>query len=426
MAKRDSRPSAISTGREPKNMRGTRRGFIGWASAAALAVPVPAVPMAEDYYDKLGVTKIINAAGTYTFLTASIMPPAVEAAVAQAAKHPVRLAQLQKASGEYLAKKLQCEGALVTAGASSALTLGTAACITVADPSAVRRMPNDMSGLKNEVIVQKAHRYDYDQALLNCGIRFVEVETLDQYQAAFTDKTVMAHFFNAAEAGQITREDWIRVAHQHGVPCFNDAAADVPPISNLWNYTKMGFDLVTFSGGKGMRGPQNAGLLLGRKDLIDAAVKNDMPISEAIGRGMKVAKEQIVGMVAAVDWFLSQTDEGMQTEFRRRADKISDYLKGVPGLRAKVVVPEIANHVPHLLLNYDSAQIKISAKDVADQLRHGTPSIELNPSTGEANSRGITTEPDTIVVGVWMLQPGEDIIVAKRLREVLLRSSGRV
>jgi uncharacterized pyridoxal phosphate-dependent enzyme len=382
--------------------------------------------MAEDYYDKLGVTKIINAAGTYTFLTASIMPPAVEAAVAQAAKHPVRLAQLQKASGEYLAKKLQCEGALVTAGASSALTLGTAACITVADPSAVRRMPNDMSGLKNEVIVQKAHRYDYDQALLNCGIRFVEVETLDQYQAAFTDKTVMAHFFNAAEAGQITREDWIRVAHQHGVPCFNDAAADVPPISNLWNYTKMGFDLVTFSGGKGMRGPQNAGLLLGRKDLIDAAVKNDMPISEAIGRGMKVAKEQIVGMVAAVDWFLSQTDEGMQTEFRRRADKISDYLKGVPGLRAKVVVPEIANHVPHLLLNYDSAQIKISAKDVADQLRHGTPSIELNPSTGEANSRGITTEPDTIVVGVWMLQPGEDIIVAKRLREVLLRSSGRV
>lgn len=383
--------------------------------------------MAEDYYDKLGVTKIINAAGTYTFLTASIMPPSVQAAVAQAAKHPVRLAQLQKAAGEYLAKKLQCEGALVTAGASSALTLGTAACMTVADPSAARRMPNDINGLKNEVIVQKAHRYDYDQALLNCGIRFVEVETLDQYQAAFTDKTVMAHFFNAAEEGQITREDWIRVAHQHNVPCFNDAAADVPPISNLWNYTKMGFDIVTFSGGKGMRGPQNAGLLLGRKDLIEAAVKNDMPISEAIGRGMKVAKEQIVGMVAAVDWFLSQTDEGMQTEFRRRADKISDHLKDIPTLRAKIVVPEVANHVPHLLLNYDEAQVKISAKDVAEQLRSGNPSIELNPSTGQENSRGITTEPNTIVVGVWMLQPGEEMIVAKRLREVLLRaSSGRV
>ncbi|HEY6987497.1 MAG TPA: selenocysteine synthase [Bryobacteraceae bacterium] len=410
-------------------MRETRRGFIGWSisgAGAALALPASAAPVAEDYYDKLGVTKIINAAGTYTFLTASIMPPQVQAAVAQAAKHPVRLAQLQKAAGEYLAKKLQCEGALVTAGASSALTLGTAACMTVADPSAARRMPSDINGLKNEVIVQKAHRYDYDQALLNCGIRFVEVETIEQYQAAFTDKTVMAHFFNAAEEGHITREDWIRIAHRHGVPCFNDAAADVPPISNLWNYTKMGFDLVTFSGGKGMRGPQNAGLLLGRKDLIEAAVKNDMPISEAIGRGMKVAKEQIVGMVAAVDWFLSQTDEGMQTEFRHRADKISDYLKGVPSLRAKVVVPEVANHVPHLLLNYDEAQVKISAKDVAEQLRSGNPSIELNPSTGQENSRGITTEPNTIVVGVWMLQPGEEMIVAKRLREVLLRASGRV
>jgi uncharacterized pyridoxal phosphate-dependent enzyme len=389
-------------------------------------MPAPAVPVAEDYYDKLGVTKIINAAGTYTFLTASIMPPAVQAAVAQAAKHPVRLAQLQTAAGEYLAKRLQCEGALVTAGASSALTLGTAACMTIADPSAARRMPSDVSGLKNEVIVQKAHRYDYDQALLNCGIRFVEVETLEQYQGAFTDKTVMAHFFNAAEAGQINREDWIRVAHQHSVPCFNDAAADVPPISNLWNYTKMGFDLVTFSGGKGMRGPQNAGLLLGRKDLIEAAVKNDMPISEAIGRGMKVAKEQIVGMVAAIDWFLSQTDEGLETEFRRRADKISGYLKTVPTLRAKVVIPEVANHVPHLLLNYDQSRIKISAKEIADQLRHGTPSIELNPSTGEENSRGITTEPNTIVVGVWMLQPGEEMIVARRLREVLLGSSNRV
>src|SRR5690242_17103323 len=138
-AKPNLPPSGINTGRERSGMRGTRRGFIGWSisgAGAALTLPAPAAPVAEDYYDKLGVTKIINAAGTYTFLTASIMPPQVQAAVAQAAKHPVRLAQLQKAAGEYLAKKLQCEGALVTAGASSALTLGTAACMTVADPSA--------------------------------------------------------------------------------------------------------------------------------------------------------------------------------------------------------------------------------------------------------------------------------------------------
>jgi len=404
----------------------TRRRFFGKSSAllAASAVPSLAVgkaaePVGVDYYDKLGVTKIINAAGTYTFLTASIMPPSVQAAVAQAARHPVRLAELQKAAGEYLAKKCKCEAALVTAGAASALTLGTAACMTVANPSAIQKIPVDMAGLKNEVIVQRAHRYDYDHALLNCGIRFVEVETMADYEKAFTDQTVMCHFFNAAEQGGITREDWIRVAHKHSVPCFNDAAADVPPISNLWAYTQMGFDLVTFSGGKGMRGPQNAGLLLGRKDLIAAAVANDAPISESIGRGMKVAKEQIVGMVAAMDWFTDQSEEAMQAEFRARADRISAHLKSIPTLEASIVVPEVANHVPHLLLDYDHSRIKISASQVAEKLRQGSPCIELNPSTGKRNAQGMTGDKDTIVVGVWMLQPGEDMVVAQRLHEVL-------
>jgi L-seryl-tRNA(Ser) seleniumtransferase len=406
----------------------SRRQFFSWTKSALVLGAVTSIPAkpasefangSEDYYDKLGVPKIINAAGTYTALTASIMPPSVQAAVAQAAKHPVRLNELQKAAGEYLAKRLQCEAALVTAGAASALTLGTAACITGKNESAILRLPVDITGLKNEVIVQKAHRYDYDHALLNCGIRFIEVETLADYEKAFTQRTAMAHFFNAAEAGQINREDWIRVAHQHNVPCFNDAAADVPPISNLWNYTKMGFDLVTFSGGKGIRGPQNAGLLLGRKDLIAAAMANDMPLSNTIGRGMKVAKEQIIGMVAAVDWFLEQSDENMEAEFRRRADAISADLKSIPTLRSKIVIPEVANHVPHLLLNYDRNRVNISAREVADRLRQGNPSIELNPATGMTNSRGLTTEPDTIVVGVWMLQPGEEVIVARRLKQVL-------
>jgi L-seryl-tRNA(Ser) seleniumtransferase len=399
----------------------TRRHFFGKSGAllAASALPLSAAEPAVDYYDKLGVTKIINAAGTYTFLTASIMPPPVQAAVAQAAKHPVRLAELQKAAGEYLAKKCKCEAAMVTAGAASALTLGTAACMTIANPAAVQKMPTDMAGLKNEVIVQKTHRYDYDHALLNCGIRFVEVATLADYEKAFTENTVMAHFFNAAEQGSITRQDWIRVAHKHNVPCFNDAAADVPPISNLWAYTQMGFDLVTFSGGKGMRGPQNAGLLLGRKDLIAAAVANDAPISESIGRGMKVAKEQIVGMVAAVDWFTSQSEETMQAEFLATANRIAAHLKNIPTVEASIVVPEIANHVPHLLLDYDHSRIKISAQEVANRLRQGNPCIELNPSTGHKNANGVTKDKDTIVVGVWMLQPGEDLIVARRLHEVL-------
>ena len=334
------------------------------------------------------------------------------------------LLELQKAAGEYLARQLRCEGALVTNGAASALTLGTAACMSLANKTAVHDIPTDLVGLKNEVIVQKAHRYGYDHALRNCGVRFVEVVTLPEYEKAFNEKTVMTNFFNAAEGGEISREDWIRVAHRHGVPCFNDAAADVPPISNLWNYTQMGFDLVTFSGGKGIRGPQNAGLLLGRKDLIAAAVQNNNPNSDSIGRGMKVSKEQIVGMVAAVDWFLAQSDAGMEAEFRKRTERIALALKSIPSLESKVAVPTVAaNAVPHLLIRYDRQRVKIAPVDVAEELRRGTPSIELNPATGKKQSGGLPTDENTVVVGVWMLEPGEDVVVARRLREVLAKAS---
>jgi L-seryl-tRNA(Ser) seleniumtransferase len=411
----------------------TRRGFVGCTGSALAGLGLGGRRLeaagttrqaeGEDYYDKLGVAKIINAAGTYTALTASTMPAPVQAAVARAARHPVRLHDLQNAAGEYLARQLKCEAALVTAGAASALTLGTAACMTLGNQSAVHNIPTDLAGLKNEVIVQKGHRYGYDHAIRNCGTRFVEVVTLTDYEAAFSERTVMTHFFNAAEQGEIGREDWIRVAHRHGVPCLNDAAADVPPISNLWNYTQMGFDLVTFSGGKGIRGPQNAGLLLGRKDLIEAAAQNNNPNSDSIGRGMKVSKEQIVGMVAAVDWFLSQSDAAMETEFRRRAERIASHLKAVPTIESRVLIPSVAaNAVPHLLLRYDQQRIKISPVDVMAELRRGTPSIELNPTTGQKNAGGLPTDENTIVVGVWMLQPGEEMIVARRLKEVLRKA----
>src|SRR5438105_251428 len=374
---------------------------------------------AVDYYQKLGVTPLINAAGTYTVLSASTMPDEVQAAIALAARQPVNLNELLDASGEYLAKRLRCEAALVTTGAAAALVVGTAACVTRGNDSAILNIPTDISALKNEVIVQKTHRYGYDHALRNCGIRFVEVETLEQYEQAFNDLTVMTHFFNAGE-GQISREDWVRVAHQHGVPCFNDAAADVPPISNLWNYTQMGFDLVTFSGGKGLRGPQCTGLLLGRKDLIEAARKNNSPNSNTIGRGMKVAKEEIVGLVAAVDWFLSQDDAAMEAEFRRRADRIAGRLKTLPTIETKIFVPAVANHVPHLLITYDQNKIKITGAEVMQKMRQGNPRIELNPSTGgPPASAGLPGGTNTIVVGVWMLQPGEDRIVAQRLHDVL-------
>jgi L-seryl-tRNA(Ser) seleniumtransferase len=249
----------------------SRRSFLRWSqSAIALFGAAPIIGAAEavaapaadspaiDYYDKLGVDKIINAAGTYTMLTAACMPPQVRRAVELAAHHPVQLHDLQVKSGEYLAKKLRCEGALVTSGAAGAITLATAACMASANGNKPGAIPQNAGSMKNEIIVQKSHRYGYDHAMMLCGAVIREVVTLDDYKAAFNEKTIMTNFFNAAEeedgaSAQIGREQWLEIAHQHNVPCHLDAAADMPPIENLWKYTQMGFDLVCFSGGKNSR-----------------------------------------------------------------------------------------------------------------------------------------------------------------------------
>ena len=415
----------------------SRRRFFGWGSS--LAAGIGALPLfsrasalassgadaeGEDYYDKLGVAKIINAAGTYTTLTAACMPPAVLAAVEKAALHPVRLHELQIKSGEYIAKRLQCEGALVTSGAAGAITLATAACLQSANNCDPMAMPQAVDGMKNQVIVQRAHRYGYDHAIYLCGARVTEVVTLDDYKRACgAGNAIMTNFFNAAEeedgeagTAQIGREEWLRVAHEHGIPCHLDAAADMPPISNLWKYTGMGFDMVCFSGGKGMRGPQNAGLLLGKKHLIDLAQQSNNP-EEGVGRGMKVAKEQIVGMVAAVDWVLSHTEESMQGDYQKRADLVAAAVKGIPSVTTQIVVPGIANHVPHLLIRFDPAVTGVTTKEIVHKLREGKPSIELNPNTGNPPNQGIPSNANTLVVGVWMLQPGEDAVVGRRIRE---------
>jgi uncharacterized pyridoxal phosphate-dependent enzyme len=412
-------PESISRRKLLRNGIQTVAGGVCIGCALPANASTPAAS-AVDYYQRLGVTPFINAAGTYTILSASTMPDEVQAAIALAAKRPVHLMELHKAAGEYLARRLRCEGALVTSGAAAAIKLATAACITRGNKSAVINIPTEMQGLKNEVIVQRAHRYDYDHAIRDCGARLIDVETLDECERAFSERTVMTQFFNAAEGGRISREDWVRVAHKHGVPCFNDAAADVPPISNLWNYAEMGFDLVAFSGGKGLRGPQCSGLLLGKKDLIDAAQLNNSPNSNTIGRGMKVGKEEIIGLVAAVDWFLEQDDAAMEAEYRKRAALIAERVKSVPNVEARVFIPPVANHVPHLLITYDMNRIRVSAIEVMQRMREGTPRIELNPSTGGGPaSIGLPGGSNVIVVGVWMLQPGEDEVVARRLQEVL-------
>jgi len=284
-----------------------RRHFLQGLSAVPLlgnvaqsAPPGPPSMVKRDYFAELGVRPFINAAGTYTTLTASLMAPEVMQAIDYCAKQYVHLNELHDRVGERIASLIGCEAAMVSAGAASALTLGTAACMTGANEELIRRLP-DATGMKTEVIIQKSHRYGYDHAVRNCGTHFVEVETREQLENAVNGNTVMMLFFNAANPpAPIKAEEFAQLGKKHGIPTFNDAAADVPPVSHFSEYIKMGFDLVTFSGGKGIRGPQSAGLLLGRKDLIHAARMNASPNSDAIGRGMKVNKEELVGMMAAV------------------------------------------------------------------------------------------------------------------------------
>lgn len=419
---------------KPKEQTLTRRRFFGataacaaWAAspcAAKHAVANRKADGAENYYAKLGVPCILNAAGTYTYLTAAVMPPSVQRAVALAAQHPVRLKELQQKAGGYIAQRLHCEAALVTSGASAALTLATAASIAKRFQLQPEEIPQCALDKGCEVIVQRSHRYEYDHAMQICGIKVVEVETAEEYRKAFNERTVMTNYFNDAAPennaqAKIDRTTWLSIAHEHSVPCHLDAAADVPPIENLWKYTGMGFDLVCFSGGKGIRGPQNAGLLLGRKELIAYAMENDSPNSSAVGRGMKVAKEQIVGMVAAVDWILSQSDEGLQREFLRSTETILAAVKDVPTMKSEIYMPLIANHVPHLFLHYDPQVVGITPLEVAAKLRAQSPSIELNPATG-TRARFHNADENTIVLSTWMLQPGEAEIVARALRHVLV------
>ena len=362
----------------------------------------------RDYFRELGVRTFINAAGTYTVLTASLMPPEVKEAWEYASRKYCSLIELHDAVGRRIAELIGCEAAMVTAGAASALTLGTAACITGTNPDFIRRLP-DTTGMKNEVIIQKSHRFGYDHAVRNCGVRLIEVETVEELERAINERTAMMLFLNANEpVGKIKAAEFAQLGRKHNIPTFNDCAADVPPVENLSKYLKMGFDLVTFSGGKGLRGPQSAGLLLGRKDLIEAARLNASPHADTIGRGMKVNKEEILAMMVAVESYLKRDHAADWREWERRVKLIADYVSSVPGVTTEVWVPEIANHVPHLRIRWDPQRVKISVPEVVKRLREGEPSIEVVPGSR-----------DQLVVGVWMMEPGEDRIVGRRIREIL-------
>jgi L-seryl-tRNA(Ser) seleniumtransferase len=357
---------------------------------------------------ELGVRAFINAAGTFTALTGSLMRSEVVQAMQVASRKYVQLEDLQNAVGKRIAQLLDCEAAMVTAGCASALSYATAACVAGNDRQRIRQLP-DTGGMKNEVLVQTTHRVNYDHAIRNAGVRMIEVETKDQLESAINERTAMMFFLNLADReGQVHHEEFVTIASKHHVPALIDAAADVPPVENLWRFTKMGFDLVGFSGGKGLRGPQSSGLLLGRKDLIEAAKRNGSPNGDTLCRSNKVNKEEIIGLLVALESFLKQDHAAVWKDWEERCRRIASALEAFKDVRTAIYVPPIANAVPHLRVSWDYQARKLNVPKMVQKLREGQPSIEVGPGSREH-----------LQIGVWMMDPGEDAIVGDRIRSIL-------
>jgi L-seryl-tRNA(Ser) seleniumtransferase len=387
-------------------MRATRRTFFGTAALAATATAKPAAGGA-DVYTRLGVRPLINGMGTVTVVGGSLMAPEVRQAMEKASQFFVDVPDLQKKAGAAIAEVAGVPAAMVTAGAASSITVATAACITRGDSRRYAALP-DTEGMPNEIVQQKAHRSGYEAQMRVTGARIIWVESREEAERAIGPRTAMMFFLNKNdEMGRIGRAEWIEIGRKHNIPLFNDAAADVPPSSRLSSCVKEGFDLVAFSGGKGLLGPQCAGLLLGRQDLIEAARPAISPAG-GIGRGMKVGKEEIIGMLAAVERYMKTDHDAEIRMLQGRVDEMIRALSAVKGVKAEVMVPKIANQVPHLSLAWDAAEKRLSAQDVVRQLREGEPPIAILP----AGPAGVT-------VSVWMMRGDEHRIVTRRLREVL-------
>ncbi len=369
-------------------------------------------------YEELGVKTVINCEGTMTVLGGSILRPELEAVMAQAGRHFVRIAELEAAAGNRIAEMLKLPDgytALVTSGAAAAIESGLAGILTGDNEQFIRQIP-DLTGMKSEVIIQKSHRNPFDHQLRNTGIKLVVIETREELRQAVNDRTAMMHFSNFANAeGQIKVDEWVRLAKEFKIPCMNDAAADTPPVSHLWDYANMGYDLITFSGGKAMRGPQCAGLLIGKKDLVANAFLNNSPHEDTIGRSQKVGKEEIIGMVKALELYLKEDHEALWKEWQGQLDYISQQVKRIDGVSTSFFVPDIANHVPHMSITWDSSRIGLTQKEVSKRLVESTPSIILGGGEGRPG----------LVMNSFMLQPGENKIVAEQLTRILRGGSAK-
>jgi len=381
----------------------------GSGAARAADTKLSGFGSSGNVYEELGVTTVINGQGTMTVLGGSLMRPEVEAAMALASQHFCSIPDLEVAAGKRIAEMLklpQGYTALVTSGAAAAMQSGLAGILTGDNEQFIQQLP-DLTGMKCEVIIQKSHRNGFDHQLRSTGVKLIEVETRDDLRKAVNPKTAMMHFSNFANAaGQIKVDEWVKLAKEYKIPCFNDAAADTPPVSHLWDYANMGYDLIAFSGGKAIRGPQCAGLLIGRKDLVAYALLNNSPYEDTLGRSQKVGKEEIIGMIKALESYLREDREALTKEWWRRLDSISAEISRVPGVSTSFSVPDIANHVPHLEIHWDPRHISLEPRDAAQQLRGGKPSIIL------------ATNESGLQMNSFMLQPGEEKTIAERLAQL--------
>ncbi len=390
-------------------------GVLGTALLnSASAAPSSKRESKRDLFKELGVRTFINARGTITFMTGSLMHDYVLDAINNSSKDFCMLDELQDRVGEKIAEMTHAEAATVTAGAFSALTLGMAGILTGLDRKKAEQLPHlEGTGMKSEVIVQKHHDIDYNHALVNCGVKLVYVETPDDVDRAVNENTASMHFLGSgAVEGTILHEEWLRLANKHNLPASIDIAANVPPVSNIWAFNDMGFSFVALSGGKAIRGPQSAGILMGKKDIIAAARLSAPPRGFNVGRGMKVNKEEILGMYVALEKYINQDHDKEWKMWEDRVTHIANAAETINGITTNSYVPPIADHTPTLNISWDTNMVKISGDELLEKLRQGSPSIEAYG--GGKNS---------ITVSPWMMLPGQEKIVAKRIKQELAKAS---
>jgi L-seryl-tRNA(Ser) seleniumtransferase len=379
-----------------------------------LAAPANALELGGNLYQSIGVTPIVNCRGTYTIITGSQTLPEVKRAMEEASHAYVHMDELMEAVGQRLADLTQAEWGIVTAGCAAALTHATSACISGGDPEKMQRVPN-LTGLRNEVVVPRYSRNEYDHAVRMLGVKMVEVETAAQFAAALSPRTAMVMILScpAAEKGELSIENACVLARAKGVPVLVDAAAETLTIPNI--HLRQGANLVAYSGGKCMRGPQAAGLLLGQKDLVRAAWINSAP-HHTFGRSLKVGKEEIMGMLAAVEMWVKRDHDAEWKQWQAWLDSIAEQAMQVPGVTREILQPDdLSNHAPRLRLTWDTARIGITGTEVEEILWHGQPRIAVNESSGTRRD----SRPSSLTIMPYMMMPGDDKIAAAAIRKLL-------